>query len=230
MSKLAVLVCLGAMGALSAPRALKPQGLQLAGARWNLGSVEQNQALKLRGDPARGESAFQVCLGCHQPDGGGQQDGLFPRLAGQHQTVVIKQLADIRLGRRDVPIMYPFASTIGGAQELADLAAYVATLKPRAPQGRGPGTDLDQGHRLFLRDCAMCHGPQGEGSAEKFYPRLEGQHFKYLLRQVVDVKTGARRNANPEMTRILRAYTQADLTAVSDWASRLEPVAQEARR
>jgi cytochrome c553 len=76
----------------------------------------------------------------------------------------------------------------------------------------------------------MCHGPQGEGSAEKFYPRLEGQHFKYLLRQVVDVKTGARRNANPEMTRILRAYTQADLTAVSDWASRLEPVAQEARR
>jgi len=230
MWKTAVVVCLSGMAALSAPRALKPQGMQVAGSRWNLGSAEQNQALKLKGDPQRGELAYQVCLGCHQGDGGGQADGLFPRLAGQHTTVVIKQLADIRLGRRDVPIMYPFAATIGGAQELSDLAAYVAELKPAAPNGRGPGSDLDLGHRLYLRDCAMCHGVQGEGSGEKFFPRLEGQHFKYVLRQVIDVKTGARRNANPEMSRILRAYSQEELAAVADYASRLERSGVEARR
>lgn len=230
MSKFAVVVCLSGMAALSAPRALKPQGLQAAGARWNLGSVEQTQALKLTGDAVRGENAYQVCVGCHQGDGGGQPDGVFPRLAGQHRTVVIKQLADIRLGRRDVPIMYPFASTIGGAQELADLATYVSGLKPYAHHGQGPGTSLELGHRLYLRDCAMCHGVQGEGNADRFFPRLEGQHFKYLLRQVVEIKSGTRRNANPEMTRMIRAYSPDELTAVADWASRLEPLPQEARR
>jgi cytochrome c553 len=231
MSKLAGLVCLGAMAALSAPRALKPQGIQVVGAsRWNMGSVEQSQALKLKGDPARGAEDYQTCLGCHQRDGAGQPDGVFPRLAGQHPQVVIKQLADIRLGRRDVPIMYPFAATVGGPQDLADLAAYVSALKPSEPNGRGPGKDLEQAHILFLRDCAQCHGVNGEGRAAQFFPRLEGQHYRYLLRQAVDIKTGARRNANPEMTRILRNYRKEDLQLVSDYASRLEPPPVEARR
>jgi cytochrome c553 len=231
MSKLAGLVCLGAMAALSAPRGLKSQGMQAVTPRWNLGSAEQTRALKLKGDPKRGAEAYLLCVGCHQHDGAGQADGVFPRLAGQHAQVVIKQLSDIRLGRRDVPIMYPFASTIGGPQELADLAAYLEGLTPEAPNGRGPGHDPQLGAVLYTRDCAQCHGVQGEGRAAQFFPRLVGQHYKYVLRQELEIRTGTRRNANPEMTRIIRHYTPGELEAVADHVSRLQrPAAVEASR
>jgi cytochrome c553 len=230
MAKLGVVLCLSAMTALSAPRALKPRGLEAAGSKWNLGSAEQTQALKLRGDARRGEESFQVCAACHQADGAGQQDGLFPRLAGQHPTVIIKQLTDIRMGRRDNAIMYPFASTVGGAQEMADLTAYIATLKPSSANGRGPGKGLERGQQLYLRDCATCHGAAGEGNAARFFPRLAGQHYRYLLRQAIEVRTGARRNANPDMARVVKPYEPEDLSAVADYVSRLEGPPVEAQR
>jgi cytochrome c553 len=230
MSKTALMVCLGAMTALAAPRALKSQGIQVANFKWNLGSAEQTQALKLQGDRRRGAEAYQVCGGCHQGDGAGQFDGVFPRLAGQHASVIIKQLADIRLGRRDNPIMYPYASTVGGAQELADLGAYIETMKSPGPNGHGPGRELEQAARLFTRDCAQCHGVRGEGDGARFVPKLAGQHYRYLLRQAVDIRTGARRNVQPEMARLVRLLTPDQLSAVTDYASRLDAPEAEARR
>jgi cytochrome c553 len=217
---------LGAV-ALSVPAAAQPPapkaaGIESEGYSWNEMTGEKVEALNYTGDAENGEDAFEVCSACHLPSGAGRPDGTFPQLAGQHTTVLIKQMADIREGRRDNPIMYPFAKTLVDPQELADVAAYIETLPIPTDNGRGTGDNLAVGEKLYKRDCVICHGDQGEGEAEKFYPVLAGQHYKYLLRQIEDIAAKRRRNANPDMVKVVEAYDEAELMAVVDYMSRLE--------
>jgi len=105
---------------------------------------------------------IEVCSACHLPSGAGRADGTFPQLAGQHSTVLIKQIADIRAGLRDNPIMYPFAATLTDPQELADVSAYIETLKIPHDNGRGPGTD-----QLCGRGAGDRDGPAGLVAARR---------------------------------------------------------------
>ena len=189
---------------------------------WNKAEGEKIEALQLEGDVENGEEAYEVCSACHLPNGAGRPDGTFPQLAGQHSTVLIKQIADIREGLRDNPIMYPFAITLIDPQELADVSAYIQTLPIPSDNGRGPGTALERGEKLYKENCVECHGASGEGNAEKFYPVLAGQHYKYMLRQITDIRDGRRRNANPDMVKVVKKYSDEDLAAVVDYMSRLE--------
>jgi cytochrome c553 len=204
------------------PPAPKAEGIESEGYAWNEMIGEKVEALTLKGDVENGTDAFEVCSACHLPSGAGRPDGTFPQLAGQHTTVLIKQIADIREGRRDNPIMYPFAKTLIDPQELADVAAYIETLDIPSNNGKGPGTDLETGKTLYERDCVQCHGDFGEGNAEKFYPVLAGQHYKYLLRQIGDIAAKRRRNANPDMVKIVVNYSPEELDAVVDYMSRIE--------
>ncbi len=222
-----VLTLLGGL-AWAQPRTMA-EGIDSEGYVWNEASGEMIEALALTGDVANGEKAYEICSACHLPSGSGRPDGTFPQLAGQHRTVLIKQLADIREGRRDNPIMYSFAKTLIDPQELADVAAYIQTLPIPRDNGRGPGTDLDRGEKLYKRDCVKCHGDHGEGSAEKFYPVLAGQHYKYLLWQIRDIAAQRRRNANPDMVKVVKDYSDEELMAVTDYMSRLRRPEREAR-
>jgi len=146
----AVLAVLLASAGLTAPAgaqppALRAEGIESKGYEWNEMIGEKVEALTLEGDVVSGADAFEVCATCHLPNGAGRPDGTFPQLAGQHTTVIIKQIADIREGRRDNPIMYPFARTLTDSQELADVAAYIETLPIPANNGKGPGTNLELG-------------------------------------------------------------------------------------
>lgn len=183
---------------------------------------EADEALRRVGDVEQGKAAYEVCAACHLPSGSGRPDGAFPQLAGQHQTVLIKQIADIRAGRRDNPIMAPFAARLADPQELADVAAYIQTLPIPSGNGKGPGTNLATGDQLYQRDCMQCHGRHGEGNEEKFYPVLAGQHYEYMLRQIRDIAGGRRRNANPDMVKVVRDYKDEELQAVVDSMSRLQ--------
>ncbi len=192
---------------------------------WNQMNEEQKTALTAKPDLENGMDVYEVCAACHLPEGWGMENGTFPQLAGQPRSVLIKQLADIRARNRDNPTMYPFAlpSSIGDAQALADVTAYIATLPMNPKNGVGEGNDLKHGEKLFKENCVKCHGEKGEGNAEKFYPRIQAQHYKYMLRQFEWIRDGKRRNANPDMVKQIKGFTDKDMKAVIDYASRLKP-------
>lgn len=196
---------------------------------WNEGGGEQDEALHLTPDIDNGRDVYEVCSACHLPEGWGLQEGTFPQLAGQHRGVLIKQLADIRALNRDNPTMYPFAlpESIGDAQAIADVVAYIEQLPMNPDPGRGPwepGTPhFEAGKKLFADNCVKCHGETGMGDKEKFYPRINGQHYNYMLRQFEWIRDGKRRNANPDMVKQIENFTEADEIAVLDYVSRLKP-------
>jgi cytochrome c553 len=168
-----------------------------SGRAWNTPSDELSEGLRLTGDAERGKVAYQVCAHCHLESGAGIADGTMPQIAGQHRSVVIKQMVDIRTGFRHNPVMYPTRN------------------------GRGPGVDLERGRRLYAANCVSCHGEQGQGDAAKFYPVLAGQHYAYMLRQITDIRDGRRRPVDPAMIESLQQYDDGDLSAVVDYMSRL---------
>jgi cytochrome c553 len=188
---------------------------------------EREEALHLKPNRENGKDVYEVCSACHMPEGWGLADGTFPQLAGQHRSVIIKQLADIRDGHRDNPTMYPFAlpSEIGGTQAIADVSEYIQKLKMSPNNGVGPGTDLEHGKKLYADNCVRCHGAEGSGDAAKYYPRIQAQHYEYLLRQYRWIKEGKRRNSNPDMVEQIKTFTDKDTIAVLDYVSRLKPPA-----
>ena len=60
---------------------------------------ELEEALRLSPDRNAGAEIYATCAGCHRSGGEGAVDGSYPRLAGQHRSVIMKQLADIRADR-----------------------------------------------------------------------------------------------------------------------------------
>ncbi|MCB1792495.1 MAG: c-type cytochrome [Gammaproteobacteria bacterium] len=192
---------------------------------WNEGGGEQDEALHLTPDPENGIDIYEVCSACHLPEGWGLPDGTFPQLAGQHRGVLIKQLADIRALNRDNPTMYPFAlpESIGDAQALADVVAYIEKLPMNPEPGRGPwaeGTaEFEKGKKLYADNCVKCHGETGMGDKEKFYPRINGQHYNYMLRQFEWIRDGKRRNANPDMVAQIKGFSDDDMKHVISYVS-----------
>jgi cytochrome c553 len=192
-------------------------------------SDDLSPAQSLQGDVARGKAAFETCIGCHRKDASGRAADLIPRLSGQHASVIIKQVADIRAGRRLNPPMKPFVDgEVLNAQALADIAVYLQALPMTGTLGKGPGTGIERGKQLYERDCAACHGPQGEGIAALAHPMVAAQHYRYLLRELALIRDGLRGNSNPAMLQLVKTYAEADLEAVADHMAQL-PAPSKAR-
>lgn len=197
------------------------------------GAKELDEALHLTPNVTNGATVYAICGACHQVNGWGTPDGTFPQLAGQHRTVVIKQLEDIRNGNRDNPTMYPFAlpQSLGGAQAIADVAGYIEAMPMTPDNGKGEwaeGTpEYAKGAQLYKDNCVQCHGETGRGSEEKLYPRIQGQHYLYMLRQFEWIRDGKRRNANPDMVKQIKDFTDAEMQMVVNYVSRIHVPQEE---
>lgn len=189
-----------------------------------LAAAEMEAAIHLEPNLEEGRKVYLLCAVCHQPEGWGSRDGEYPQIAGQHGSVTIKQMADIRARNRDNPTMFPFTLLDHlSVQQIADVSAYIAQFPMTPDNGVGSGDDLEHGERLYVKYCAECHGDSGQGVAEDHMPLIQGQQYLYLVRQFEWIRDGKRRNADPEMVEQVKSFTDRDVAAVMDYTSRLRP-------
>jgi cytochrome c553 len=190
---------------------------------------EFSAAVRSVPDVKHGEALFTAnCVICHGRSGGGETDGSVPRIAGQHFRVLVRQLVDFRHARRWDIRMESYADThrLKTGQDIADVAAYASLLDPRTPTGAGPGTAVARGAALYRSQCQSCHGADGEGDPKNQVPRLAGQHYEYVLRQMYDAVDGRRPNFPDSHVMRLARFDRAELLGLADFISRMqEPTA-----
>ena len=146
------------------------------------------------GDASAGKDKSVACGACHGADGNSAAPA-FPKLAGQGQIYLVKQMKDIRDGARSVPTM---AGQLDGKsdQDLADIAAFYA-----AQPGSGGQTNpelLALGKKVYrsgvaersVAACTACHSPTGQGNAPAGFPALAGQHAEYIATQLRAYRKG----------------------------------------
>lgn len=183
------------------------------------------------GDPLAGarKSDEERCQECHGADGHGfgqsaSSEGRHPKLAGQSADYIVKQIADFRSGARKHDVMTLMARTVEPA-DILDIAAYFASRSPM----KGEGAAVNPlGRRLYesgdaargIEPCIACHGPAGEGVAGlgAAAPRVGGQEWRYLEKQLLDWRSGERRNSRDGvMNRVTRGLSDEELRALADY-------------
>ena len=156
-------------------------------------SSELQAALHATPHLDRGAELFDTCAACHGSDGGGTSDGTVPSIAGQYQSVLVRQLIEFRHSARLNIRMQHFVDRhhLTDAQQLADVAAYISSLPPRAVPPGGAVAPLGTA-AIYARLCESCHGRNGAGDPATQVPRLAGQHPEYLGEQLHDAAEGRR--------------------------------------
>ncbi|MFG1495764.1 c-type cytochrome [Saccharospirillum sp. HFRX-1] len=148
------------------------------------------------GDAARGETLVQQCSACHGA-GGASTTGSFPKLAGQGEAYLLKQLQDIQSGARVVTQMAGQLDNLD-EQDLADIAAYFSEQDKTV--GTADPDLVELGEQLYrggnpetgVPACAGCHSPTGAGNAPAAFPMLSGQHADYIESQLHKFQAGYR--------------------------------------
>ena len=109
------------------------------------------------------------------------------------------------------------APTTGpGAVEQADGAG--------APAQAAETPTLDGATLYAQRTCIACHGPDAKTPILPEYPKLAGQNAPYMLRQVLDIKSGARSNGNTAAMRgVLHLVTEDEIKVLVEYLSGLQP-------
>lgn len=175
------------------------------------------------GNAEAGQGKVVVCGACHAADGNSAAPN-FPKLAGQGERYLLKQLKDIKTGARPIVEMTGLLDNLSD-QDLADMAAFYASQQmsvgaadPKlveAGQALFRGGKLDEG----MPACIGCHAPDGSGLAAAGYPKLAGQHAAYNAKQLTDFREGNRTNDGESM--IMRAIaaklSNKDIEALSSY-------------
>jgi cytochrome c553 len=144
-----------------------------------------------------GKTLYGVCASCHGADGGGNKALNAPRISGQKAWYIARQLTNFKSGIRgshekDIygQQMRPMSMTLANDQMVADVSAYVSTLKSLAspPTIKGDATAGKAAYAI----CASCHGANGEGNKALNAPAIAGQNDWYIVRQLYNFKNGIR--------------------------------------
>lgn len=178
-----------------------------------------------QGNPREGEEKVAACSGCHGTDGNGSAP-IFPKLAGQHASYIVKQLAEFKSLKRVEPTMNAMAEGLS-EDDMADIGAYYSGLKTSIEEG----AHNPAGEKIYkagnsatgLPACTGCHSPNGNGNPAANFPRLSGQYPAYIEKTLGSFKTGERGNDMNGMMRAIAAkLSDQDMSAVADYVSTLK--------
>ncbi|WP_172597734.1 c-type cytochrome [Sulfuriflexus mobilis] len=161
------------------------------------------------GDPVAGKDKVILCIGCHGIDGN-SSSSLFPKLAGQVESYLAKQINDFKTGARNEEHMTSMVETID-VSDIPDIAAYFSSQKRKRVGVVNNGTY--PGKRLYhtgiknrgVAACASCHGITALGNPTVKYPALAGQHREYINKALKDFRSGERSNDPQSLMRNIAA-------------------------
>lgn len=187
-------------------------------AQWELGLV-----LTRTPNLQNGAELYQTCAACHGAKGEGASDGTVPAIAGQSYTVVAKQIVDFRAGVRSDPRMEHSVDRphLSFSQPVADVALYIARLPPVAPKAPPKEASIERGAAAYAKTCARCHGSRGEGKEDTLAPRLAGQHYRYILKQLDAAPNGERRTMAQSHSGLQGVLTRSELESIAAYLTTL---------
>jgi cytochrome c553 len=184
------------------------------------------------GNAEAGKSKTAMCAACHGADGNSLVP-MYPKLAGQSASYLVKQLTEFKLGMTSAgkagrvdPVMGGMAMALSD-QDMADVAAFYASQKITA----GNGSDNAIGKKLYLGGnaemevtaCVACHGINGKGMPSAGFPALASQNAEYLKIQLEKFRDGSRNNdLNAMMQGVAANLTDEEITALSQYMSSLK--------
>ena len=172
------------------------------------------------------ERAINLCSTCHGPRGISTSPE-FPILAAQRPGYIAAQLENFQNKTREERAAHDFMYGIAGnldARTIESIAAYYSSQPAALGRPSNPA-QIGVGKKLFetgvldrgIPPCVSCHGATAEGVAD--FPRLAGQHAKYVMRQIEYIQ-GLVRKA-PVMHGIVKDLTPAEIEAIAVYVQSL---------
>jgi cytochrome c553 len=157
-----------------------------------------------QGSPEAGKEKAAACAACHG-ETGNTSVPQYPNLAGQTARYLYLQLKDFKEGRRKDPLMSPMVASLS-KQDMYDLAAYFSQQKPIATNYPVTSAKVTEGKQVAdAALCTMCH--LGGFSGQNEVPRVAGQHYEYVVKQLKDFRERRRTNDAGSMTAYAKSLT-----------------------
>ena len=186
--------------------------LCLQGAAWGADGAAQMQ----RGE----ELVMGRCFLCHGATGDSSSP-LYPKLAGQNNEYMLKQLRNFKRGERDSSDMRKVVADMD-ENDMQSVAFFFSRQQPS--RGNSAYAEMRAlGEKLFsqgdpargLKPCRECHGDNGAGSAT--LPRIAGQHTLYIETQLTLFEERKRTNDNAQMQDVAKRLTTDEVRAVAEY-------------
>jgi len=174
------------------------------------------------GDAAAGKTKSAACAACHGMDGNSPAPN-FPKLAGQGEAYIVKQLQDFKAGKRVDATMNAMVLPLSEA-DMADIAAFYAGQA--GSTGTAAGDQVELGQAIYragnaasgVAACTACHGPTGAGNPQASFPKLSGQHADYTAAQLNRFRKSERANDAGSMMRgVAVKMSEAEIAAVAQY-------------
>ena len=179
------------------------------------------------GDAAAGKDQVAACAACHGQDGATPIDPSYPVLAGQSEKYLLRQLQLIQSDERAIPLM---AGQLAGKteQNLADMAAYYASLPGKVLQAQGSDEELARAANIYrggiankaVAACSACHSPSGNGNAFAGFPAIGGQPPQYVINQLTEYREGRRQtdaNFGAMMRGVAEGLTDSEILLLANY-------------
>ena len=188
------------------------------------------------GDTEAGQTKSATCMGCHGL-AGNSTIATFPKLAGQGEVYLLKQLQNFKSGERNNAIMAGVASLLS-EQDMMDIAAYYSIQTISENSAKGDAKTIELGRKIYVGGkmdtqttaCIACHGPKGLGIPTAGFPSLSAQHADYIAVQLkafrqysINEQTGSVdvSRTNEMMVNVAKGLTTVEIEALAQYIAGL---------